>query len=203
MLTGTATHASLIARLGDRADSVAWAEFVSRYGDLIRGFARRRGVQPADVDDVLQEVLLAMSKAAGRFVYDPQRGRFRGYLKTIVVHAVLRRAFQKTPGTGLSESSAALEAGGAGAEAASGGPMDEEAWELEWRRYHLAMAMRVIETEFNEADRVAFQRYGVDGVDARTAAAETGLSVDGVYQAKSRILRRLAALIAAQVAEEG
>lgn len=200
MLTGTATHASLIARLGDRGDAAAWSAFVERYGALIRAFARRRGLQPADCDDVLQEVLLSMSKAAGRFVYDPERGRFRGYLKVIVVHAVSRKAFQRPTAVGLQDVDAATGAGGA---MEPGGADDEAAWESEWRRYHLSLAMKTIEAEFNEADRVAFQRYAVDGVDATVAAAEAGISVESVYQAKSRIVRRLTALIEQQVEDEG
>ena len=57
------THTTLLARLAKGDDSSAWQEFNDRYGQLIRGFARRRGLQPADCDDVAQEVLLGLSKA--------------------------------------------------------------------------------------------------------------------------------------------
>jgi DNA-directed RNA polymerase specialized sigma24 family protein len=50
---------------------------------------------------------------------------------------------------------------------------------------------------------MAFRRYGVEGVSVAATAEELGLSVDQVYQAKSRIVRRLAELVAEQVAEEG
>ena len=63
--------------------------------------------------------------------------------------------------------------------------------------------MRVIESEYNDADVAAFRQYGVAGRSANEVAGELGVSVDSVYQAKSRILKRLSAIIEQQVAEEG
>lgn len=63
--------------------------------------------------------------------------------------------------------------------------------------------MRIITVEFNAADRQAFQRYAVEGREVRDVAVELGLSVDQVYHAKSRIMRRLSELIETQVREEG
>ena len=79
----------------------------------------------------------------------------------------------------------------------------ESLWEEEWRQYHLRFAMKRIDSEFNEADRAAFRLYAVDQKPALEAAQALGLTVDQVYQAKSRILARLSALVEAQVREEG
>ena len=72
------THISLLTRLGRPDDppeyAAAWAEFHKRYGDLIRRFAMRRGLQSADCDDVLQETLMAIGRAMPDFRYDPKRG---------------------------------------------------------------------------------------------------------------------------------
>ena len=76
-------------------------------------------------------------------------------------------------------------------------------WESEWRQYHLRIAMKTIEVEFGSADRAAFQQYAIEGVDVKKTAETVGLSVDQVYQSKSRIMRRLSELIAAQTREEG
>ena len=79
----------------------------------------------------------------------------------------------------------------------------EAAWEAEWRSYHLRLAMRTIRAEFSASDVAAFESYVGAGNAAEQAAADLGISVDRVYQAKSRILRRLGDVIAAQVEEEG
>lgn len=196
MHTQTATHASLLLRLANPGDGAAWTDFVDRYGELIRRFSRQRGLQASDADDVTQDVLVSLTKAMPGFRYDPEKGRFRSYLKTVVVRAIARRSCQKDPATPLER---VEELTRAGLEDSS----VEAAWEAEWRRYHVRTAMGTIEKEFNAHDVEAFRRYALAQQDAASVADALNLSVDQVYQAKSRITRRLSALIEAQVSEEG
>ncbi len=199
--TQTQTHATLLARLGGVEDSGrAWGEFLDRYGELMRGFCRRHDLQPSDQDDVLQDVLLSLSRAMPGFRYDPAIGKFRSYLKTVVLHAIYKKLCQRKPGVALDDvgSVAAAEAATAG-----GDPATDATWEQEWRRHHLRQAMRVIEAEFSARDRGVFERYAVAGEAVERVAAESGLTVDALYQIKSRVTRRLTQIIEQQVAEEG
>jgi RNA polymerase sigma-70 factor (ECF subfamily) len=190
------THASLLIRLRDEGDSAAWREFDDRYGELIRGFARRRDLQAADCDDVAQDVMLSLSKVMPDFQYDPAKGKFRSYLKTATLRAILQKSQQKHGEVALGSIEEATRLAAADTDV-------DEAWELEWQRYHLRQAMRTLETEFNETDRKAFWRYGIDGCDAKETAAELNISVNQVYYAKSQILKRLKTVIELQVREEG
>jgi RNA polymerase sigma-70 factor (ECF subfamily) len=189
------THTTLLARLRDVQDHGAWAEFHGRYEGLIRTYARRQGLQAADCDDCVQDVLIGLSKAMPGFEYDPRRGKFRSFLKTIATRAIFRRFRQK--------------AATAGQQPVKGDdpPIDddrnEQIWEQEWRSHHLRLAMRTLEAEFNTCDRAAFEAYAVDGRDARETAEALGMTVEQVYQAKSRILKRLSEVIQQNVAEEG
>ena len=196
MLGQTTTHASLLARLSQGSDRGAWAEFLDRYADLIRGFARRQGVQPADCDDVLQSVLMALTQSMPGFTYDPAKGKFRSYLKTAVLHVIYRKSFQNKGAVTL-ENLEELTAVGAADEAI------EAQWESEWRQYHLRLAMKTVAAEFNKSDLQAFERYGLAGEPAQQVADALGLTMDQVYQAKSRLLRRLGELIEQQVQDEG
>ena len=190
------THTTLLARLADGGDRAAWGLFLERYGELVRAFARRQGMQLADCDDVLQDVLVALTRAMPGFSYDPAKGKFRSYLKTITLRAVFRRRFQNRGQVELEHIEEATRA-------ASTDEAIEEAWESEWRRYHVRLALLTLSAEFNTVDRRAFQRYAVEGAEVRTVGEELGLSVDQVYQAKSRILKRLTQVIEAQVEDEG
>jgi DNA-directed RNA polymerase specialized sigma24 family protein len=78
----------------------------------------------------------------------------------------------------------------------------EAIWEQEWRSHHVERAMRVIEVEFGEKDRQAFRLYAQEGRGAAETADALGLSVDQVYQAKSRILRRLGEVVSSQLQSE-
>ena len=190
------THATLIARLSDRGDHGAWREFYDRYGDVIRSFARRQGLQPVDCEDVVQDVLVSLSKSMSGFRYDPAKGKFRSYLKTVAIRAVFRRKRQDSAGAALD----AIEC--RDDRAAADGDLDDR-WELSWRRYHVHLALRRLETEVGEKDRTAFAKYALAGGDAKEIAEALGMSVEQVWQAKSRILKRLRVLIAEQVRAEG
>jgi RNA polymerase sigma factor (sigma-70 family) len=193
----TSTHASLLARIAAGSDTQAWREFDERYRELLWRFARNRGIQPVDADDVAQEVLHALTKRLPTFEYDPAKGRFRDYLKTAAANAVWRK---------LAEISGSPRVTGGDEPAPDVAVVDdvvERSWEAEWRQYHLRLAMNRIRGEFNAKDVAAFEMYAAESKDAKAVASHLDLSIDQVYQAKSRIMRRLKAIIAEQTADEG
>ncbi len=88
------------------------------------------------------------------FEYDPRKGKFRSYLKTIVVRSIYRKNFQKQRSPALGDY----------VEDAADPGVDENVrklWEEEWRRHHIRLAMRKIRIEFNERDREAWK--GIPG----------------------------------------
>ena len=190
------TRASLLARLADSSDELAWQEFHRLYAGLISRVAVRHGMQAADVDDVIQNVLMKLAKAMPDFQYDRAKGRFRGFLKTIVMREIIERFRQKSRTPTVSHDEA-----GFAAESADSDP--DNVWEEEWRTYHVRQAMRTIEVEFSEKDRLAFEQYATMGRPPRDVAEFLQVSIDQVYQAKTRILRRLGELVARQIEEEG
>ncbi len=81
------THTSLLIRLRQEPiDQGAWQEFVERYARLIVAWCHQWGLQPADADDVSQNVLLKLAHRLRSFAYDPNR-RFRGFLRTTAHNA--------------------------------------------------------------------------------------------------------------------
>ncbi len=190
------TRATLLTRLSEGLDPTAWSEFHRRYGELIRGFAIRQGLQQADCDDVLQEVLMILTKSMDRFKYDPTVGKFRSYLKTLAIRAVFRKLRQERRRSWLCDYE--LEAEQRTADSA-----DSEIWEDEWRRHHVRLAMTRLKSEFNDRDRMAFSLYAMQGKSAAQTAEALEMSIDQIYQAKSRILKRLSKLIAEQIEDEG
>src|SRR5262245_5144607 len=74
------TRASLLSRLRTGADVDSWRSFVDLYTPLIFRYSRRRGLQDADAQDVVQQVLTSIHRAIGHFQYDPSKGRFRQWL---------------------------------------------------------------------------------------------------------------------------
>ena len=92
------TRPSLLARIRDPRDGVAWGEFVDIYGPLVYDYGRRRGLQDADAADLTQDVLRAVAAAADRFAYDPARGAFRSWLFTVTRTKLLDSVRRRRPG---------------------------------------------------------------------------------------------------------
>src|SRR5262245_14060633 len=79
-----ATRVTLLDRLGDPRDDLAWSEFVGLYGPPLFEFARRRLPQDEDAADVTQEVLRTV--LGGR--YQRPRGRFQKWLVTVLLNRI-------------------------------------------------------------------------------------------------------------------
>lgn len=92
------TRPSMLLRLRNNQDVTAWQTFADVYGRLVYRYCRRRGLQEADAVDVMQEVLVQVSRSMPRFEYQPQRGRFRSWLAT-VTRSKLNRFWKRAPTT--------------------------------------------------------------------------------------------------------
>jgi RNA polymerase sigma-70 factor (ECF subfamily) len=64
-------------------------------------------------------------------------------------------------------------------------------WDAEHNRHVVHRLLPSIQPEFEPTTWRAFQRTTLDGLKAAAVAAELGISVNAVFIAKSRVLRRL------------
>ena len=196
MLPDDSTHLTLLLRLRDRSDKLGWNEFHERYGELLYRYARGRGASHADAEDIVQEVEISLFKAMAGFQYDARRGRFRGYLRAAVVHALGRQASKHArEHAGFDPS--ALDCVNAAQQASSDGH-----WEREWRLHRLRWALREVADEFEERTLQAFQSHALGGLSVDETAENLGLSKASVYQAKSRVIKRVRERLEALDAEE-
>ncbi len=191
------TRLSLIVRLKDGADQVAWQQFVEIYRPIIVRLAARK-MQHADAEDLAQQVLVSVSKAIGRWEIAPHRARFRTWLRRVAENAILN-ALTRGPSDrafGLGGHSPATEQS-----AAEDGP-DSDLLRLEYRREIFRWAARQIRPEFQPATWKAFWLTAVDDRAADDVARLLGKTTGAVYAARSRVMRRLQEKVAEAVAEE-
>ena len=182
------TRASLILRLPDAADVEAWDEFLAIYQPLIYRLAVGRGFQHADAMDLVQEVLLAVSRSVDRWSPDPARGRFRDWLfriaRNLMINFLTRRK-HKPLGSGDSAMAALLELRSA---------VDGEESVLfddEYRQEVFRWAAEQVREKVQPRTWRAFWMTSVDGLAIPAVAERLGMTVGSVYIARSRIIARL------------
>ncbi|MGH7175836.1 MAG: sigma-70 family RNA polymerase sigma factor [Tepidisphaeraceae bacterium] len=178
------TRATLFQRIkapepGPR--KMAWEEFCHRYSPVIAGFARNLGARPQDIDDLIQDVLLGFFAQAPTFMYDPSKGRFRGYLKTCTFHALHAKRnqnfrFRAVPLEDVDPNSVDLE----------------QAWNTVWDEQKLKRVLDAARTDYQDNVTFrAFEQYAVQGQSPPDVARSLGISVDSVYKAKERVIARM------------
>jgi RNA polymerase sigma-70 factor (ECF subfamily) len=77
------TSKTLLEKLRVFEDRRAWSQFMSLYLPMMQTWARRFGLSDDDVEELTSRLLTKLVEALPRFDYDPGKGSFRGWLKTV------------------------------------------------------------------------------------------------------------------------
>jgi RNA polymerase sigma-70 factor (ECF subfamily) len=175
------TSASLLQRLRRPDAPEAWSRFIELYTPLLFFWARQSGLQEPDAADVVQDVLMTLLERLPGFDYNPGRS-FRNWLCTITRNKCREhhRRQQCRRGAPLDDQADARQKD-PGAAIADG----------DYRAYVLGRALSLMRQEFQPATWQACWEHVVQGRPAQEVAAELHMTVNSVYLAKSRVLRRL------------
>lgn len=177
---------SLIARVKDPADGAAWTEFLGIYQPVVLRMARRRGLQDADAQDVMQQVFLSISKSIEGWVPGDLQPPFRAWLTTVARNAITKALVRRPHdvATGSTSIVELLEA--------QPDPQETTAEILEEARKELIRwAAEQIRSEFSEATWNVFWQTAIEGVPIAEVAKSTGRSAGAVYVARYRVIARL------------
>lgn len=177
---------TLLCRIQNVQDATAWEDFVARYAPQIFRWSQRFSLQESDAADVTQEVLVKLVSAMQSFRYEPTKGSFRAWLKSVTSNVVRdmlrRRARSASPHD--AQIMDLLENENASTELAD---YIESAWQqelLEIAEAHVRMRVQPHTWE-------AYRLTAIENIPAPEAAQSLGLAVADVYVAKSRIIKML------------
>jgi RNA polymerase sigma-70 factor (ECF subfamily) len=174
------TPVSLLEQLRYPSDDRAWGRFVELYTPFMVRCIGPLGLQESDRADLLQDVFVTLYRKLPEFTYDGAKS-FRGWLRTILLNhwrdALRKRGRQ--PGNG-----AALDQ-----HPASDGVAEFD--EREYRHYLVNRALQLMRADFQPTTWQACWENVVNDRPATAVAAQLGISVDAVYAATYRVLRRL------------
>ena len=179
------TRHSLLNRLRECDDQAGWREFFDRYWRLIYGVARKAGMNDADAQDIVQEVMVSISKSLGS--YRKEAGSsFKAWLLTIVRRRMAdhwRRRLPRDQRTvPLADDSAEILQEDAAL---------EKIWQEEWEaRIYEAAAVRVQQRvgarNYLIFDMLVRQRLTVSDV-----GRSLGVNAAQVYLARHRVGRMM------------
>ena len=187
------TRYSLIAKVLD-GDEISWEQFDHNYRPLMIMRAKDRGLSQKEIDDLIQETLLSIFKSKDKFIFDKTKGKFRNYLKTIID----RRAFdiiRKRPPTSEDYSNYKDDL-----VCASSKDLENK-WDAAWQQMILEEAIEQVQIQVSEEVYQIFDLSVIKGYDAKYVAKTLSISVDAVYLAKHRTLKRLHQIV--QTLKEG
>jgi RNA polymerase sigma-70 factor (ECF subfamily) len=190
------TQSSLLSRLRNTADQSAWHEFEEHYREFLVRYCRRRGLQPADAEDIVQHVFAGFAAVVSKFSYDPRRGRFRDYLYRCVSNAIAAWASRTNRPLQPLDSTIA-----ASLLSNEPHPGDALVWEEEWVAHHYRLAIATVRQTFDEKSVALFDQ-SLAGAKVADLARDSGMSEQAVHKVRQRIRDRMEALIAEQVRDE-
>jgi RNA polymerase sigma-70 factor, ECF subfamily len=181
------TQVTLLDRLREAPDPLAWQDFFDRYWRTIFALARHLGCQDQSADDVVQEVLLALFQQRHVFRYDPARGRFRDWLAAVVRNTVARRRRRREDrlrGRGHAP-------GESSAEPLDDQPAADAACQAAFEDALLGTILDIARREVSPQTYQAFELAVLHDMPGALVAKVTGLSRNAVYKARARVLERL------------
>ncbi len=183
-----ATSLSLLDRLQQAETSEHWDRLVTVYAPLLRAWIRRYDIQPSDADDLVQEVLVAVSKDVCSFDHNGRPGAFRTWLRTILANR-MRKFWRERDRRPQARGDSDIERRISQLE----DPASEmsQLWNRQHDRHVLRQLLALSEEQFAPSTWQAFCRVAIDGEKPDLVAAELGISLNAVFIAKSRVLSRL------------
>lgn len=187
------TRSSLLRRLADSRNEGAWTEFLERYQPMILRWCRTAQLSEDESQEMLGRVLLKLARKMSGFHLDRSRGRFRGWLKTVVQHEILdywrSLARRPTEEYSLQDSSSRLQRV---VDPASLEQLSEQLSQgIDAELDRVQVLIEATRSRVGETTWLAFWKTVVDGLTAREAAAELDLTVTAVSQAKYRVSKML------------
>jgi len=182
--TFSSTSLSLLERACEQ-DPDAWRRLSRIYGPLVYRWARQAGLQENDASDLAQEVFGVVATRINAFRHDRPGDSFRGWLYSITRNKVrdhFRDLARRPDAAGGTQAYDKLN------------ELPQESTDQEISKATADLAHRALElmrVDFEPQSWQVAWRIIVEGDTPASIAYDLQMSVAAVYQAKSRVLRRL------------
>lgn len=180
------TPRSLLDRVRQGNCSPSWEQFLKVYGPLLRRWLHPHLLQPADIDDLVQDVLCVVVNKLPEFKPTGHPGGFRCWLRKILTHRLQTfwRKKLRGPIAGVGADEFLAKMTDPGSDLA-------RRWDEEHDRYLVGVLLETIRPEFQPSTWEAFWQTAILGQPPTAVAAALNMSANAVFIARSRVIARL------------
>lgn len=189
---GFTTKNSLLTKIR-KGDEFGWEEFYETYFPLIWIRGREdHGLSRTETEDLAQDVMVSVFSISGRFEYDPAKGRFRDYLRTIIdrrAYDIMRKRDGARNTTDLGLDSSWM----------SSLPDEKESqddkWQSKWQEHILKQALIDLRSRIEPRTYQAFELYMLQGWKLAKVAEFLKMSPNSVSVARNRAIATIKDII--------
>ena len=191
------TRTSLLKRLKDWDDAESWKDFFDTYSRLLYSVAIQAGFGEAEAQDVVQETIIAVARRMPDFQYDPARGSFKAWLRSIIQRRIIDRWRQRSRRPAIAEDRPSESSRTALIHRIPDpSPLQlEQIWETEWQNHLFSLALRRVREQSTARDFQIFEFLVLKQWPMQKVVAALQVKEAHVYVAKSRVLARFRAEI--------
>ena len=180
------TSLPLLDKLRVRRDHVSWSEFVDLYAPVLYRWNLAAGMQPADAQEIVQEVLLFVHERLETFEWR-RPGAFRTWLRRVTVNKTRalrrRKILEARVGTPADDIDSYPD------------PRLDASWAAHYAEDLFQRACEMVRPLVEDTTWKIFMRVYVDRQPPATVAREFGVSRNKVYVAQCRCLARVRAIV--------
>jgi len=168
-------------------DEISWCQFYDQYATVIRTLCRVFSLPEDRADDVVQVVMAKFSRSCNKYLYAPDRAKFRTYFNRIV-RASIMDEFRKLKRNNRADD--------AGFDLERDASAEWERAELEvWREEMQKEALQELASRVSSSNYLAFTMSVLQGKSIQETAKFLGISIPQVYLARTRCAKMLREII--------
>lgn len=167
-------------------DAEGWSRLVHVFGPIVYRWCRTSGIGEHDAADVVQEVFASVARGIANFQPQKEKGSFRSWLASITRNRVrdhLRKQLRTQAATGGTEALLLMQQ--------LEESVDSTICPENARSPLVRSVLDEVRAEFENSTWQAFWQTAIESRSAGEVSQTVGISTASVYQAKSRVLRRL------------
>lgn len=189
-----ATRPSLLLRMRDGQDPVAWEDFFHQYSGVVLRYGAKLRLNEQQAKDILQETMVELMRVLPRFEYQASRGKFRNFLLTIV-HRKILKSIKRSSRRGEVSMDTSSEDGVPYMALLASEPEEglSEQDEKRWQRSLVEDCLEHLRQDASIKDMTIdiFIAFAIEGASAREVGERFDTNENNVYQVKNRIMARL------------